>query len=264
MIRVSQDIIQAFQPVHNAVLVKILSDFSTTKTGLMIPHQLQHSYENSLSAEVLCPPKVLHYYKKQTSGTHPLYYDNNIRTYRQETVVSNQSVGMPWKTKQELIQGDIVWLSAAFLKTLDEKGDYLLCGEQKYYIFPYEHIYLKKTFDTFKLLNGFILVEPICEVSDMQKRLENIGLAYVGKDDLWKPGSDMLGIVAHMGDIIEDYDDGAAAGEDDPEISVGDTVILRWKINRRLESEIHSIFEKAYIVTRRRNITAIVRDVLFS
>jgi len=262
MIRVEQSTIQAFKPVHNNVLVRILSDFSTTPSGLHLPHQLKYSYEQSVSAEVLSPPRILTYYKKQVFGTHPLQYDENEKTYRMETVVSNQSQGMPWLTKQELIRGDIVWLSAAFLKVLDEKGDYLLCGEQKYYVYPYENIYLKRVGDSFKLLNGFILVAPICEISDIQNRLEKIGLAYVGKDDPWTPGKDLMGIVRYMGDIVE-YDDGAAAGEDDEEISVGDTVILRWKLNRRLESQIHSIFSEPFIVTRRRNITAIVRDVLF-
>ena len=262
MIRVQQSDIQEFKPVANNVLVKILSDFSTTPSGLHLPHQLKHSYENSLSAEVLCPPRILTYYKKVVFGTRPLCYDEQEKTYRMETVASNQSQGMPWNTKQELIRGDIVWLSAAFLKVLDEKSDYLLCGEQKYYVYPYENIYLKKVADSFKLLNGFILVSPICEISEIQNRLEKIGLAYVGKNDPWTPGKDLLGIVRHMGDIVE-YDDGKDAGEDDEEISVGDTVILRWKLNRRLESSIHSVFSEPFIVTRRRNITAIIRDVLF-
>ena len=263
MIRVEQSTVQAFQPVNSKVLIKPLSDYSTTKGGLIIPHQLKLTYEQSVVAEVLCPPKILFYYKKQVSGTHPLYYDEKEKTYRQETVVSNQSMGMPWLTKQELAQGDIIWLSAAFLKQLDEKGDYLLCEDQKYYLYPYEHIYLKKIKDNFKLLNGFILVSPICEVSEIQHRLEKAGLVYTGKDNLWEPGKDVLGTVKFMGDMVE-YDDGESAGEDDPEISVGDTVILRWKINRRLESAIHSIFENPFIVTRRRNISAIIRESLFN
>ena len=267
---VSREELSVFKPTTNTVLLRnILPTNETGKSKLYIAGNFHPEYHQSVVNEVVSVPKFLTYGRKKIFNEMELYWDakadGGIGHYRTEQVACHRTIGMPWLTKMEVKRGDVVWVSAQTMKTLNEHGDYLLCEGEKYFIFPYHNIYLKKEGDDICMLNGWVLIEPIIEKSDTEEQAERIGLIYQDKSrEHYEAPKDNRGIVRYMGLPITEYEDGEAAGVDDPDIPIDSVVIMKWGINRRLEHEYHSLFSKPYIVSRRRNICAIIQTRLYN
>ena len=260
---VSKEELQCVKPLNNCVILKNVfkSDEIHTKSGVklyMNTARVDQVNQNWIVNEVISVPKKLIYGEKQ------VYVQLNVTEERKETVTARECVGMPWRTKLEILPHDIVWVNRLTMKNLDERGDYLLCEDTKYYIFPYSDIYLKRlSGGGFYLLNGWILCEPYIE-NDTKTSLEKMGLEYAeSKKQVWDKGDDKLAKVAFLSEPIYEYYDGRDLGEDDPTIAVNDICILRRKENRRIGNDLNKLGDKDYIVCRRRDIAAVIRDSIF-
>lgn len=266
---VTKSELQTVKPLNNCVILKNVYksdeiDLGNGKKLYLDNTRVDQANQNWVINEVISVPKKLIY------GEKTVTVQINVTEDRKETQTARQCVGMPWVTKMEVLPHDIVWVNRLTMKNCDERGDYLLCEDTKYYIFPYSDIYLKQT-DTggIALLNGWCLIEPFIE-NETQQKLESMGLSYAeAKKNVWDKGTDSLGILAFMGSPIDIYYDGRDMGEDDPNIAIGDMVVLRRKENRRLGNDISKYGDtgklqgKEYILCRRRDFAAVIRDSIF-
>ena len=264
---VSREELAVFTPTNNTVLIRNIlqtQEIQIAGKKLFIDNRFSPEYHQSVVNEVVSTPKFLTYGKKKVFKEMELFWDEKVMHHRTEQVACHNSIGMPWRTPMELMRGDVVWVSSQAMRNLDEHGDFLLCEGERYYIFPYYNIYLKRKGQDIHMLNGWILVEPVIEDSDIKQRVEKAGMIYADKShEHYESRPDRRGIVRFMGLPITEYEDEEAAGGD-VEVSIGDTIVFKWGVNRRIEHEYHSIFSQPYIVSRRRNIAAIIRDSLFN
>jgi co-chaperonin GroES (HSP10) len=145
-----------------------------------------------------------------------------------------------WETEMELKVGDQVWVN--YLAII--KGERVMVGDQTYILVPYEKIILTKKEDTIKMLNGYVLIEPVLE--------ETLQSGIITLLKTTKQAS-MRGIVRHMGTPNKRYSD--ESHTDDIDIKIGDMVGLRHGYHSKLESSYHQVIGD-YWVVQRRNIVA--------
>jgi hypothetical protein len=265
---VTKSELQVFKPTNNCVLLKNVCRPDEIDIGggkkLYMDTKWSAGNENWIINEVISVPKKLIYGERQVLVPVTVCIDEDTKEPRTETIRARQRVGMPWKTKLEVLPHDIVWVNRLTMKNCHDNGQYLQCGDDKYYIFPYSDIYLKKVGENgIQMLNGYCLVEPI-ENNKSKELTESAGLEYAAP--AVNPNEhlhDLLGIVRWMGDPIETYYDGRDVGEDDLAVSLNDTVVLKWAENRRLGNDFTKLGNKTYIVSRRRNFAAILQPSLF-
>jgi hypothetical protein len=260
---VTKSELQTTKPLNNTVILKNVfkSDEIPTKSGVklyMNTVRVDAVNQNWIVNEVISVPKKLIY------GEKTVHVQINISEDKKETQTARQCVGMPWKTNMEVLPHDIVWVNRLTMKNCDDRGDYLLCEDTKYYIFPYSDIYLKHTNNGgIKMLNYWCLVEPYIE-NETQLKLQSIGLEYAeAKKQIWDKGTDKLGILRYHGGITTEYYDGRDVGEDDPTIAEGDIVCLKRKDNRRIGNDTNVLQGKEYICCRIRDFAAVIRDSIF-
>ena len=254
--------LQVSKPLNNCVILKNVFREDEIPVGdkklYINTNRVDQANQNWVVNEVISVPKKLVYGERQVFVT--------IGTDRKETIKARECVGMPWRTKLEILPHDIVWVNRLTMKNCDEQGRYLFCEGTKYYIFPYSDIYLKSLdCGDVQLLNGYCLVEPYVE-NETKDMLEKLGLAYAeAKKQAWDKGDDLYGKVAFMGEPIIDYYDGRDSGEDDPTIAVDDVVVLKRKENRRLGNDLptNKLYNKTYIVCRRRDFAAKLVNSMF-
>ena len=160
---------------------------------------------------------------------------------------------MRWKTDVQVKPDDIVWVNSSALKKAEQVGMTVEIDRQLYYLIHYENLYLKKKKKKVEMLNGWVLLEPIKDTEPWVIRAEKAGL--IIPEGKKKVLADRIAKVMYIGDPVEYlFDD----QYDYPEIKKGDTVMLKWKVNRRLEP-----FQKFFaqdsdlIVSRRSNIMGI-------
>ncbi len=259
--------LQVFKPTNNCVLLKNVCRPDEIDIGggkkIYMDSRWSAGNENWIINEVISIPKKLIYGEKQVFVPVTVCIDEDTKEPRTETIKARRRVGMPWKTKLEVLPHDIVWVNRLTMKNCHDRGEYLLCGNDKYYIFPYSDIYLKKVGENIQMLNYWCLVEPIVENST-KTELEGMGLVYSAPSK--KPNehySDHIGILRYHGGVTPIYYDGMDVGEDSDIPSVGDKVVLKWTENRRLGNDFTKLGDKEYIVSRLRNFAAILQPSLF-
>ena len=186
-----------------------------------------------------------------------LYARRKEAKFSETTLIDAPIPGsMPHKTTCQVKQGDIVWVNNNALLHAEKQGSTVTCDGQLYYIIKYEDLYLKKSGDNVKMLNGWVLAELIEELPDWGKRLEKAGL--IIPDTLkHEQFNDRLGIIKYIDEPVEYLFDDRS---DHPEVKVNDMVYFAWKINRRLEpGQKYFAKDTELIVTRRCNILAIMK-----
>jgi len=256
--------------LKNYVLTEPIVDTSEVVVGdkkLYIDTSYRPELFQPLIHKVISVPKKLIYGKKtemvniggnrseqKTDGSWFNYkYDEYIT--RKEPIPNS----MPWKTDMLLKKGDIVWLGYFSILRAPAENREIVCEGKKYYLIPYQDIYLKKTDDSVTMLNGWILLAPIkMDDEAIVSRLRNLGILLPS----FAKESDKFAEVRYVGLPVEEYIE--SHKHDTDEISVGDTVRLNWAANRRLECETHKFFsQEELIVSRRTNIAGVLRNMLF-
>lgn len=169
---------------------------------------------------------------------------------------------MDWLTDLDLLVGEKVWIS--YLAALQaEKKFHIIIDGEKYYFIRYEDIYLTIRDNDIRMLNGYILIEPIKEKqeSNFIITVDNATNAILTDGDgtqVRKSVDDKLGIVKHIGRPNREYIN--KKQWDDDYISIGDKVLMKYKNNVRLEADSHMVlFDHKMIVTQRRHISMIMR-----
>gem|GEM_PF-3595255 len=163
---------------------------------------------------------------------------------------------MRWKTTVQVKQNDIVWVNSSSLMKAEQVNMTLECDKQLYYIVPYESLYFKKKGDKVQMLNGWVLAEMVDTTKAWIKSAEKSGIIIPASYKINKY-KDRMGIVRYIGDPVEylfedDYDH--------PDINIGDVIMFKWKVNRRLEpGNKYFAKDKDLIVTRRTNIMAVLK-----
>src|ERR1035437_10060102 len=137
---VTKSELQVYKPSNNCVLLRNVnkSDEITIGEGkkIYLDPNWSSANQNWIINEVVSVPKKLIYGEGSAYRKLDLEYDKVRKEHRTETIRVRRQVGMPWKTKLEVLPHDIVWVSRLSMKACYDNGDYLLCEGEKYYIFP--------------------------------------------------------------------------------------------------------------------------------
>ena len=181
-----------------------------------------------------------------------------------ETELLNMPVpaSMPWKTTLDLKQGDIVWCSANALMMCEKLNRTIEADGELFHLISYENIYLRKNGNDVVMLNGYALLSPVVKTDEYRESMAKKGIIipeFKHKDDL----PDRLAEIKYLGEPIEEYLDENRI--DDDIYSVGDTVLLSFSINRRLEPGAKFFNgDDDFIVQRRCHFTAIFHEPINS
>ncbi len=269
--------LQSYHPANNLVLLKpaVKTDMISHGTlELHAPISLKDgkAYDQTKTQPIVC--QVISVPRKLIFGKRKVYRETveeldvppEVKRYliqaRKQAMYSETTLievpipgSMLWKTKCELKPNDIVWVNSSVLMNSEGKGMKLNCENQDYYLVKYDDIYLKKSGDDVKMLNGWVLAELFVESEDWMKRLEKIGMIV---PDLIKNKqfNDRIGIIRYIGDPVEYLFEDMY---DHPEIQKDDIIMFKWRCNRRLEPG-NKFFNKDadMIVTRRSNILSVM------
>lgn len=238
--KISKENLKFFQPTGNKVLVRSIVSTKTINVGgqqLYIDTTYKPEYHAEVICEVVATPKKLIFDRKRPAPQ-----------------------SMEWEVRMELKKGDIVWCN--YLSVIKGKEDYLIeCDGIEYFLVDYGRIYLKKEGQKVKMLNGWVLCEPLYvdlkEISVRGKTVYLPNIATSGeKEGHAKPTQ--YGIIKHLGKPITNYhSDRVTADDDFPRI--GDTVKFVAPNNPRLEHNLHRHFSGAdLIISRRSRFLAVV------
>jgi len=267
--------IQKFIPMQNWVLTTSVYRTDVVKLGDVELYQDTHynpSAHIPIVQRVVSVPKSLVYGREQTFIELDKGYSEKLKHNLTETFARNSPLphSMPWKvTDIDLKKDDTVWVDAFIIGTAEQENRVFTCEGTTYTLVKYEDIYFKLVDGKPLMLNGWCMVEPIDNPEDdLVKNLKKVGFIFPGitvtNENRKEVGKgDKLAIVRHIGLPVESYLEDEL--EEVDEISVGDTILLKWSANRRLESPAHRFFSQTeLIVTRRPRVVAILKDSLFN
>ena len=260
-----------YVPLKNHVVTEIVFRTDMIKFGdmeLWLSTEGRPGDHQPVVQKVIKTPPYLVYGKHLTYYQQNLDYDPQLKAHRIETHTTNSPVknSMPWKVEMELLPGDVVWVNTMALLNAERQDRVIECDEKKYFLVPYNDIYLYKRDKDIKMINGWILVEPEKTEEDIRNRVAKLGIIIpsinITRDNQRQMGVvDRMAVVRYIGEPIYEYIDGKCDSDD---ISVGDRIVFKFPFNRRLESETHRFFDsKELIVTRRTYIVAKIVDSLF-
>ena len=269
--RLTREQLLNYVPYKNNVLTEIVFRTDVLKFAgkeLWLSTEGRPGDHQPVVQKVIRTPLKLTYGKHLTYYQQNLEYDPELKAHRVETHTTRSPLknSMPWKVEMELQPGDVVWVNTMSIINAARQGRILECEDKKYYLIPYDQIYLYKRDKDTRMINGWILVEPEKTDEDIQQRIAKLGIIIpsvtITKENQRQMGViDKLAVVRYIGDPVREYIDGRSDHDD---ISVGDKIIFRLPFNRRLESDMHRFFDqKELIVSRRTNIVAKVVDSLF-
>lgn len=259
----------SFVPYKNLVLCESVVSPGEVDLGgvkITIDTTFNPSMFQPIIQKVLATPKRLVYGKKQEDvniGGNQSSQNvdgswNNIRHeewFKRDEPIPNS---MPWKTTMQVKRDDIVWVGYFSIIKAEAEHRLIICEGKKYYLIPYQDIYLKKNGDSVTMLNGWLLLEPLKpKDEEIVQRLLDKGIVI---PKFTKEG-DKYAIVRYMGEPVDEYLE--PTKHDTDEIALNDTVLMSWMANRRLEQSSKFFDQKEYIVSRRTNICAILKDVLY-
>ena len=240
------------KPLCNRVIITPAVDMSKVLHGSLELHAPigadGQAYDQFKSAPVVCT--VVAAPRKLLFAKHRVPYESvmEIETtpqmkmwmhqrriashYTETTMIDVAAPGtMMWKTKPEVREGDVVWVNANFMFNAKEHGNYMVYEGKEYFIVTYDNLYMRRKGDEVKMLNGWVLAELIEDNPDWIKRAERAGLFIpdiIKKEEF----NDRLAVIKYIGEpteyLFEDR-------YDDPIIKEGDVVLLKTKVNRRLE-----------------------------
>lgn len=276
--KLSQQDISKHRPANNYVLLKPAIDTSKFKYGsaeFYAPLSLADgkTYDAFSTAPVVCTliatpkrlvfdtQKVL-YTAHRDKDLHPdkvkeLARQGKPTFYTESEWIEGVGVSsMTWKTKMELKAGDIVWCSRNAMANAEKVGNTIEADGELYHLIQYSEIYLVKKGDNIKMLNGYILCSPVpADETETERKLKALGLESGITE---KKVKDKVAVVRYVGDSVE-YIFHNRDRFDFPEVKVGDTVLLAWQSNRRLENDLYKFFsQEELIVSRRCNIAAVL------
>lgn len=274
--------IKSYSPTNNRVLVRPIVDTSTftyktmtLHTGLSLADG--KPYDLVKAAPIVC--EVVAVPRKLTFGTYKDYYETveeldvpqhikvalaQVRKqalYTETTLIEKPVPGsMMWKTKMDVIPGDVVWCNATAMVVAQNGNLKWTVDGQDYFLMDYSDLYLRKRKDKDKVvcLNGYILCELIEYTPNWAKRIQKMGLfvpSHLRKEEY----IDRFGVVRYVGDPVEYV---LNDRYDHEGIKPGTVVMFKQKVNRRLEPgmKFFGSQEVDYIVTRRANIAAIMES----
>jgi co-chaperonin GroES (HSP10) len=268
------------RPCNNNVILKSVIDTSKFKYGSVefySPVSLADgkAYDPFSTAPIVC--KVISTPKNLIFGTHKVLYTSHFdkpmpkeqrkalleagreheTTYIEQEWIEQPIPGsMPWKTTMDLKQGDIVWVSSNALVIAEQHGGTIEADKEIYYVIQYSELIMVKRGKNVKMLNGFMLLEPVDEPDSVVERAKKSGIV-IPDITKQKKKSDKYAIVRYIGEPVE-YLFNNKDRMDYPEIKLGDTVLMSWGANRRLENGEKYLDGREYIASRRANITAIM------
>jgi len=222
----------SLRPYNNWVLLKPIQDMDTFKVGnvnLFLDTTYKPEFHQKVIHEVVAVPKKLIFDRKLEVGE-----------------------SMEWKTDMELKVGDKVWIN--YLSAI--RGHKVTCEGQDYMFVPYASIYLKQTRDGVKMLNGYVLCEPVY----IKKKSEIATIEIIKHESMQGLAKDCRhGIVRYFGKPITEYYYDTLSPDDDY-ITEGHTVMFTTPNQVRLEHGYHQNLDgKEYIVSRRNRMEGIVK-----
>lgn len=250
-------------PMRNFVLTTSVMRADVVQLGdidLQLDTSWNELHHQPIMQKVVRVPRRLLYGRRKTT-----YTNSNGTTLDAETPVINS---MEWLTDIDIKQGDTVYVDSYSLFNASKEGRLFDVDGVKYYLIPYPDIYFRLDNGQPVMLNGWVGCEPIKdEERDVVKELKKLGVVFpsisLTNDNRRQQGSeDRLAIVRYIGLPVREYLDQNL--EEHDAVSVGDTVILKWTANRRLEFDAGRFFGKTeLIITRRPRIVGVMRDELF-
>lgn len=275
----TQSQLKSFFPANNLVLVRPVVDMTkvhNTTLDLAVPTVDGKPWDTFKNAPIVCEitsaPRKLFCCTRRVEFESVIEMDvpmqakaailqHRRQNHYTETTMIDQVVphSMMWHTTVQVKPGDVVWVNPNAMAQAEYNDMTIEADGKRFYLIPYEALYMKKVGEKVTMINGWVLCEPIEEAPDWATRLEKAGLfipAHLKK----QPFNDRLAIVRYMGDPVEYLKVNDDQRYDHPEIKVGDVVMLARSVNRRLEPH-YKFFAKDnqdYIVTRRENIRAIM------
>lgn len=265
----SLEYLKTFHPLVNKVVVKPVVKLDTISHGSLTLKAVNwDAFKNQpIVCKVVCPPRKLVYGKRVeyvesveemdlTSAQKVAYMEARKRYKYSETtpVVKPIEGSMMWKTTVQVKENDVVWVNSQTMMMSEHRGMTMVIDGDVYYIMNYYDLYLKKSGDDVKMLNGWVLAELVDDPDEWVKKAEKSGLVVPKLSQ--KKFSDSIGVVKYIGEPVEylledEYDH--------PEIKAGDCIMFQWRVNRRLEPG-QKFFAKdgELVVTRRSRIMAIM------
>ena len=219
--------IKTIFPAHNHVILKPIIDTNKTQTKSDVSLYTDTTYKPEHHARVIC---------EVISLPKNLVYDKRY-----------PELSMEWMCDNELKIGDKVIVK--YIAALNAEKYYHLIDEnkEKYYLVPYQQIYLYIRNNEVTMINGYVLVTTI------KQNIES-NLHLLPKDD------DKYAIVRYCGTPNYEYFTGEY---DDDIIDVGNKIILSYPSAnyKRLENSLHMVFDKEqqYIVLQRHQISAVIK-----
>ena len=217
------------------------------------------SQNQPIVQRVVSVPKKLVFGHEQRFITLDKGFDASIQNNRNETVAIEPPVknSMPWRVDIELRKEDVVYVDWLSLANARRENRLFTCEGTDYYLVKYEDIYFKLVDGKPVMLNGWCLFAPMPEEeTELEKKLRESGIVIpeikITNENRKEYGKiDRLALVKHIGFPVYEYLD--SEEEEHDEISEGDVVILKFKHNRRLDSEIHCFFSREELIVGRRN-----------
>jgi co-chaperonin GroES (HSP10) len=174
---------------------------------------------------------------------------------------------MGWKTEVETKVGDVVYMdycaiAQAYGKYLHTKDDtvnteqVVFCDGEIYVFLNYGHLIFTKRGDEIKMLNGYVLCEPVQECALKDKLLLEI------PDYIKTKQSTLYGKVVCKGSLNEDYFEDEYGG-DNFDVEAGDVIVFDKFNDIEVEYDIFQKLNKKYFRIQRRYIQAIIPKTLY-
>lgn len=258
--------------MRNCVLLEPIVMPKTFKHGsleLIDPVWDKRAMENQpVIHRVVEVPKLLTYGTRRELVTvhhHERHIDRHINDASIEekrwTDVAKPN-SMPWKPekKMPIKSGDIVWTGYLTIVTAEQEHRVIECDGKKYYLVPFDRIYLKLSKGKIRLINGWVLVAPIA-TNDDANRMKKMGL--VLPDVAEQP--EKYGVVRYISEPITEYLMNEYPPDTD-DISVGDIVRLKYEANPKImgiQNNDYFQSDEPLIITRRPYILGIMRESIY-
>jgi co-chaperonin GroES (HSP10) len=263
--------LKCYRPTNNYVVIKPEPVDDRFKVGSLF--LINPKWDEFKNQPIIC--KVISTPKKLLFGTRKEYVESveeldmtseqkmllaaarKEAKFSETTLVEKPIPGsMMWNTPMELKSDDIVWVNANALMVANRENNTIEIEGEKYYLLKYSEIYLKKAGGEVKMLNGWVLAELIEDTPEWQKKAVSIGLII---PEIMKnlKNNDRFAVIKYIGDPVEYIFDDTY---DFPQVKAGDIVMLKWKVNRRLEpGQKYFGKDSDLIVTRRSRVLAIMQ-----